>query len=147
MRDYSKPPTSDRLLQFDGIEREFPDAMIAAREFTDWFQGSTFGHAYVEINVNEPYAHVDASEYVDYWWNILFGSYSQKYAENLFISKSYGGAIKAELRFGLWGKYPIVTVRLGVMRLEDMKKLTDMKPRDILVSEILIRAEEIMNEE
>lgn len=145
MRDYSKPLTSDRMLQFEAIEREFPEALTAARAFTDWFESSKYVNAHADIYVNEPYPHVDVNEYVDYWWNILFGSYSQKYAANLFVRRSFEGAIRAELQFGLWGSSPIITVQLGTLRLEDMQKLTDMGPRDKVVSEIIARAEEINN--
>lgn len=141
MRDYSKPLENNRSRQLDAIGLEFPDALDAARWFTNGIVCSNYETAVARILVNEPMTHHGPAEWLNYWHRILFTP--GDYADKLTVKRYFEGAINAHLTYGTWDKHDIVTVELGTLRLDDVVKLLEIEECHDMAVDILAEAKKI----
>lgn len=141
MRDYSKPLENNRSRQLDAIGLEVPDALDAARWFTNGIVCSNYETAVARILVNEPMTHHGPAEWLNYWHRILFTP--GDYADKLTVKRYFEGAINAHLTYGTWDKHDIVTVDLGTLRLDDVVKLLEIEECHDMAVDILAEAKKI----
>lgn len=141
MRDYSKPLENNRDRQLEAIGLEFPDALVAARWFTNGIVCSNYDTAVARILVNEPMTHHGPAEWLNYWHRILFTP--GDYADKLTVKRYFEGAINAHLTYGTWDKHDIVTVELGTLRLDDVVKLLEIEECHDMAVDILAEAKKI----